>query len=67
MKINILQYLESSVIKVPDKIAFVDQNNRISYKELQLHSKLIGSEICRKTKCQIRRPIVVFVDKILKV
>ena len=63
MNINVLQYLESSVNKVPDKIAFADQKNQITYTSLQLHSKLIGSEIYRKTKSQIRKPIVVFVDR----
>ena len=63
MNINVLQYLESSVNKVPDKIAFTDQKNQITYKELGLSSKRIGSEIYRKTNGQIRRPIVVFVDR----
>tara|TARA_Y100001958_G_C21243063_1_gene571664 strand:+ start:2636 stop:4168 length:1533 start_codon:yes stop_codon:yes gene_type:complete len=63
MKINILQYLESSVNKVPDKIAFADQKNQITYKKLHLYSKAIGSEIYRKTNGQIRKPIVVFVDR----
>ena len=63
MNINVLQYLESSVNKVPDKIAFTDQKNQITYKALGLSSKRIGSEIYRKTNGQIRQPIVVFVDR----
>ena len=63
MNINVLQYLESSVNKVPYKIAFTDQKNQITYKQLGLSSKRIGSEIYRKTNGQIRRPIVVFVDR----
>lgn len=63
MKINVLQYLESSVNKVPNKIAFADQKNQITYKALGLSSKRIGSEIYRKTNGQIRQPIVVFVDR----
>ena len=63
MNTNVLQYLESSVNKVPNKIAFTDKKNQISYKELSYSSKRIGSEIYRKTNGQIRQPIVVFVDR----
>jgi amino acid adenylation domain-containing protein len=63
MIINVLQYLESSVKKVPTKIAFADENNKISYEDLQKYSKRIGSEIHRKSHGQIRQPIVVFVDR----
>ena len=63
MNINVLQYLEYSVNKVPNKIAFADNKNQITYKALGLSSKRIGSEIYRKTNGQIRQPIVVFVDR----
>lgn len=63
MNINVLQYLESSVKRVPSKIAFSDEHHQISYQDLQLHSKKIATEIHQKSNGQIRKPIVVFVDR----
>lgn len=63
MTINVLQYLEDSAQKVPNKTAFADEHNQISYQNLQLYAKRIGTEINRKTEGQIRKPIVVFVDR----
>ncbi len=66
MIINVLQYLESSAKKFSNKIAFADQKNQITFSTLKQYSKLIGSEIFRETKGQIREPIVVFVDRNIK-
>ena len=63
MIINVLQYLESSAKKFSNKIAFADQKNQITFSCLNQHSKLVGSEIFRETNGQIRKPIVVFVDR----
>jgi D-alanine--poly(phosphoribitol) ligase subunit 1 len=63
MIINVLQYLEDSVKKVPNKLAFVDEKNFISYADLQESAKKIGMALFQKTKGDIRKPIVVFVDR----
>ncbi|EKB49126.1 amino acid adenylation domain-containing protein [Cecembia lonarensis] len=63
MIINILQYLEDSAQRVPEKSAFIDEKNSITYANLQAYAKSIGSAIIQKTKGQIRKPIVVFVDR----
>lgn len=63
MTINILDYLERSVIQFPDKVAFADLENTITYKELQLFAQRIGTGIAHTTQGKKRQPIVVFVDR----
>jgi amino acid adenylation domain-containing protein len=66
MVINVLQYLEDSCKRFPDKTAFVDQDNQISYKDVYANARGIGTEINRAVKGQIRKPVVVFVDRKLE-
>lgn len=63
MIINILKYLEDSAQRVPAKPAFIDEKNSISYANLQVYAQGIGSAIIHKTEGQIRKPVVVFVDR----
>ena len=39
MQKNILEYLENTVQKFPNKIAIIDQNNSITFSDLQKNSK----------------------------
>jgi amino acid adenylation domain-containing protein len=66
MVINVLQYLENSCKKAPEKTAFVDKDNSITYKDVYQYARSIGTEIQRATHGQIRKPIVVFVDRRLE-
>lgn len=63
MIINVLHYLEKSAHRVPDKLAFVDENKSIRYSDLHDFSQRIGSAIILKTSQAIRKPVVVFVDR----
>jgi D-alanine--poly(phosphoribitol) ligase subunit 1 len=63
MVINVLQYLEQSVQKVPEKLAFVDEKKSITYKDLHDQACKIGTELLQKTQGSIRKPVVVFVDR----
>lgn len=62
MTINILDYLDRSALRVPNKTAFSDVNNSISYGQLQNYGKKIGTQIHQKIG-EIGKPIVVFVDR----
>lgn len=62
MTINILDYLDRSAARVPNKTAFADVNNSINYIELQEYGKKIGTQIIKTTR-EIGKPIVVFVDR----
>lgn len=58
---NVLQYLERSAAKFPDKVAFADVNKEITYSELEVRAKKIGSAI-GKTFAK-NTPIPVFMEK----
>lgn len=58
---NILEYIEQSAKKFPDKTAFVDADNSITYSQLLSTAQSIGSALSViGTK---NRPIAVYMDK----
>ncbi|MCK9414426.1 MAG: AMP-binding protein [Prolixibacteraceae bacterium] len=63
MIINILDYLENSAKKFPDKTVFAEQNKSISYSLLVDKAKRIGTKILDETGNLKRKPIIVFVDR----
>lgn len=60
---NVLEYLEESEKKFPNKIVFADEKNSISYEHLKTNAKKIGTQILNQTKNSTKKPIVVFVDR----
>ena len=44
---NALEYLERSAEKCPDKVAFADVKKEITYSELVVRAKSIGSSLGR--------------------
>lgn len=58
---NILEYLESNIKYNPHKIAFADKDKEITYQELVMKSKEIGSQLSKQFKP--RTPIPVFMEK----
>ena len=60
---NVLEYLEASESKFPDKIVFADEKSSITYSELKQHAKKIGTRILNQTTNTSKSPIVVFVDR----
>ena len=63
MTINILEYLETSTQRFPEKTVFADQDNSITYNALTRYAKNIGTKILDETQKASRKPIVVFVDR----
>lgn len=63
MTINVLEYLESTASKYPDKIALADDKNQVSFREWENYARAIGSDISRKTENAVRKPVLVFVDR----
>jgi D-alanine--poly(phosphoribitol) ligase subunit 1 len=61
--INVLDYLEISALKYPDKLAFVDQEHKISYAELIYQAKAIGSNLSTMMNGQTKKPVAVFIDR----
>lgn len=65
MILNVLEYLEASVERFPNKESFSDEWQSYSYSELSKYSKAIGSEIAKR---DIRRkPVIVYMEKSIKV
>ncbi len=58
---NILQYLESTAARLPDKVAFSDGTDNITFGELQRSAKAIGSTLAGRG-CR-GEPVPVVMDK----
>lgn len=61
MQINVLDYLAASAQRVPDKIAIIEEEKRLTYAEYQDAARRIGSGIAGRG--YRRMPVIVFMDK----
>lgn len=61
MLTNILQYLESTVERLPDKLAFTDGETGLTFGELSRISRSVGSAICERSLR--RESVVVLMEK----
>lgn len=62
MYTSVLQYLNNSTNKYQDKIALVDGDKEISYKELRNKARQIGSFLSEKVGNE-RKPVIVLMEK----
>lgn len=62
---NVAQYLEKTVERFPNKVAFVDSNRSISFKELKQEADKVASTICKLG--YRKEPVIVFLDKSVEV
>ncbi|MEO6355651.1 MAG: amino acid adenylation domain-containing protein, partial [Ferruginibacter sp.] len=60
---NVLEYLEASESKFPNKTVFADEKGSLTYSELKQYAKRIGTQILNRTTNASKSPIVVFVDR----
>ena len=58
---TILDYLEKNAERFPDKIAFADQNQEISFSELVALGQKLGTKITKHG--QLNQPVVIFLEK----
>ncbi|MDE6155073.1 MAG: AMP-binding protein [Eubacterium sp.] len=61
---NILEYIEGSAAAYPDKIAFADTENSITYSGLLNDAKSIGTKL--SSIGEKNRPVAVYLDKSIK-
>lgn len=61
---NILEFIENSALKFPDKAAFVDTDSAVSYSKLLSNAKSIGTALSSINKHNC--PIAVYLDKSVK-
>ncbi len=60
MMYNVVDYLENSSKKYPNKIAIIEENKQITYQDFNNYSKIVGSYLGQKI---FNKPIIVFMDK----
>lgn len=58
---NVLDYLEESAKKYPDKVVFADENHEITYQACVKIAKKIGTEIAKAKK--VCSPVAVLIDR----
>ena len=63
---NVLEYLENSAEKYPDKVIFFDEKNSITYIEFVEYAKKIGSRISDIVSNHTGKPIVVYIDRCIE-
>ena len=61
MQTNILEYLEKTVKRFPEKTAFADSDMALSFQEFTDRAKSIGTYFAQK-KC-FRAPVIVYMKK----
>ncbi len=61
MQNNVLDYLERTVLRVPDKIAFSNGTEGMTFSEVDRESRAIGTWLHRKGI--YKKPVVVFMNK----
>ena len=62
MAIHVLEYLENSCDKFPDKIALTDIEGTLTYRQWKEQAMAIGSAVARKSG-ETRQPVMVFTDR----
>ncbi|CAK7063341.1 amino acid adenylation domain-containing protein [Tissierella sp.] len=63
MQINILDYLNITLDRMPDDIAIINGERKISFSDLSENAKKLSYIISEKTHGILHKPIAVFLDK----
>ncbi len=61
MNNNVLDYLDGIVHKVPSKVAYASDNEKVTFQEVYDNSRKIASYLLEKK--QYKKPVVVFMEK----
>ena len=64
MKKTVFEYLEETERKYPEKIAFVDAEREIAYKDFVKESKIIGTGLLKYG--WMNKPIAIYIDKTIE-
>ena len=60
---NILEYLENTARRLPDKVAFICEEDRITFSELRRRAASYGMQIAKDAGFQTRRPVCVIGER----
>ena len=61
MDFNVLDLLERTLHAYPDKVAFADEKQAVTFADLHQSARAVGSALCQYDK--MRSPVIVFVDR----
>lgn len=61
MQTNILEYLEKTVVRVPDKVAYADDKTGLTFAEVFDQSRAVGT--CLAVRGVYKEPVLVFMKK----
>ncbi|MCH5267701.1 MAG: amino acid adenylation domain-containing protein [Lachnospiraceae bacterium] len=61
MQTNVLEYLENTVMRLPDKVAFADENESLTFQQVYEKSRSIGSTLANLGA--VREPVVIYMEK----
>lgn len=62
MYVNVLEYLEQSAAKFPDKTVFADETKSVTYSQLKSQAEQIGTYIAEKFQVR-NQPVAVLIDR----
>ena len=63
MTTNILEYLEQTAQRLPEKTALADDKQSLSFRQWQQQAENIGTAIAQATNGALRHAVLVFVDR----
>lgn len=63
MKKNVLDYLKLSAEKHPEKIGFCDQDEHVTFHDMNMRAQKIATQIIHKKPEAGKKPVAVYVDK----
>lgn len=61
--INVIEYLEKTAERYPDKDAFVDEHKSITFRQLRIQAKNLATAILKVTAQKINTPVAILMDK----
>lgn len=59
---NVLEYLEKTAQRLPDKVAFADEKESLTFGELMKKARCLGTYIMEKTECR-NAPVIVITGR----
>jgi amino acid adenylation domain-containing protein len=63
MVTNILEYLEQTALRLPEKAALADDKLNLTFSQWLQQAENMGTAIAQASNCTIRRAVLVFVDR----
>lgn len=61
--INVIEYLEKTAERYPDKVAYVDEKKSITFRQLRTQARSLATTVLKATAQQINTPVAILMDK----